>query len=148
MPFIYRIFPEIDLCYGRYEGRLTPAAIASTYSRYLQDPDYRTGRPHLIDLRPATCSDVDMQVMRNVIGRMNASVREGMPAAMIVILTDSDAAFGQARQFQTLASLRDGIRVLLERDEAGALAQLGRAETSLGEFLSVFAPDLVPDPPA
>lgn len=143
MSIDYVIIPEIDLCYARWRGVIDQKQTLENFARYLADPLYRPGRPELVDLREITAFDIDMSSMRLLLEQANAQDFGDQPGTLTVVLAGSAVSYGHARQYQSLASIRDGIDVRLHREEAQALRDLSRPERTVGELLRTHAPKFV-----
>ena len=103
---------------------------------YLEDPDYRVGRPELIDLRGAEALDIDLGNLTMLLNKANSQKFNGAPGTMTSVLATEDMAFGLSRQYQGLSESRNGIRVSVSRDEGEALAALGLDAPSIKDFLA------------
>lgn len=143
MSIDYVIMPEIDLCYARWRGAIQQNDTLENFARYLADPLYRPGRPELVDLREITRFDIDMSSMRLLLEKANAQDFGDQPGTLTVVLAGSAISYGHARQYQSLASIRDGIDVRLHRDEASALDDLSRPERTVAALLRAHAPQFV-----
>ena len=135
MPIAYRIFTDIDLCYARWTGRVSFEEAYENWVQYTDDADYRPGRPELIDQRGIEFFDVSIAQMQALLREVNQQDFPEERGTKTVVLAQSPVAFGVARQYQTVAELMPGIDVEIYKEEAEALAALGRPEGSIAELL-------------
>ncbi|MEM1299157.1 MAG: hypothetical protein AAGH68_07725, partial [Pseudomonadota bacterium] len=135
MPIAYRIFTDIDLCYARWTGRVSFEEARANWERYLAEPDYRPGRPELIDHRWIDSFDITVPQIRTLVNQVNQQDFPDASGTLTVVLAQSPVAYGVARQYQSVADLLPGIKVEIYQDEAEALSALGRSERTVEEVL-------------
>lgn len=109
---------------------------SDTWARYIDDPDYRPGRPELIDQRWIEFFDISLPQIHALLHEVNQQEFPQQRGTRTVVVAQSPAAFGVARQYQTLAELLSGIQVEIYKEEAEALAALGRPERSIEDLLA------------
>lgn len=136
MPIRYWIFKQADITYARWSGLIDAAEMRRNFLAYLNDPDYRPGRPELIDLRTAMSGEIDLGNLTMLLNKANSQNFGAGSGTLTSVLAPEDMAFGLSRQYQGLASSRGGIRVSVNRHEAGALAVLGIDKLTIDEFLA------------
>ena len=135
MPIAYRIFTDIDLCYARWTGRVSFEEASENWALYVKDADYRPGRPELIDQRELEFFDVSLAQIKALLHEVNKQDFPQKLGTRTVVLAQSPAAFGVARQYQSVAALLPGIKVEIYKEEAETLTALGRPERSIAELL-------------
>lgn len=136
MPIDYWILRDADITYARWHGHIDTPQVRENFESYLIDPNYRVGRPELVDLSGVTSADVDIGGVTMLLNKVNAQEFGDEPGTLTSILAPDDISLGHARQFQAMAEMRRGVRVHISDSERGALAVLGRSETDLASFLS------------
>lgn len=138
MPITYRIFTHADMTYAAWTGMVTSDEIIANFQRYVADPVYRAGRTELIDLSASDESDVRFPDLARLLGRVNAQVFHKNAATLTSVYAPGEMAWGLSRMYETMASLRSGIDVILARTEAAALEPLGRPEKTIAAFLDAL----------
>ncbi|MEM7270804.1 MAG: hypothetical protein AAF401_16325 [Pseudomonadota bacterium] len=139
MPITYWILKQADITYAVWRSPITPREMRENFERYISDPDYRTGRQELIDLRLLSSLNADFGHLSMLLSRANAQDFGDGPGTNTVILAPDDLAFGRGRQYKSMADNEGGIAVHVVRREDEALALLGRSELSLADFLRTQA---------
>ncbi len=139
MPIAYAISHELDLVYARYWATVTLGDVVANFGTFLADPDYRPGRPELIDLSRVSRIDMDFSEARSLLATVNDQTAPAPVHTRTVIWAPTNASFGMARLYQTLASQADGIEVHVTRDEAEALGLLGLPHNSIAALLATGA---------
>ncbi len=123
--------------YAQYSGVITGPDVEANFAAFLSDPAFRLGRPEIIDLSRVSQIDASFHSLMDVIEVVNRSqapiVEKG---TLTVLIAPDDEKFGMARMYQLAAGTQSGIRVEVFRDEARALAAVGRPETSIRDFLA------------
>lgn len=139
MPIQYWILRDSNFTYARWYDHIDTAEMRRNFEAYLKDPFYKAGRPELVDLRGVTHSDVDIGGISMLLNKANAQDFGQGPGTLTSILVTDGSGYGHSRQFQSLADMRDGIRVHISDSEKDALGVLGRPETDLQVFLNTQA---------
>lgn len=136
MPIEYAISHDLDLCYARHVGKITLDDYLENWATYVADPDYRAGRPEILDLSRALLVDLGLEHARRLLSEVNAQ-GGGTPVRTVTsVWAPSDLAFGISRMYESLASMVDGIEVFVTRSEREALDRLGLTHGSIAELLS------------
>lgn len=144
MPISYCIISQLNLYYARWEGLIQPADVSRNFERYRADPAFMLGRPELIDLRLVSDLNFDTSFVQSLISKFKAQRVPKSGKTKTVILAGDALTYGRARQFQMLASMRDGIEVHVTRNEFEALHLHGIASDSTASMLQRYAPNWSP----
>ncbi|WP_306005557.1 hypothetical protein [Aquicoccus porphyridii] len=113
MPVTYDIDKTDHLVTARYSGNVTLDEIAAMFSAYVEDPDFRTDRPHLADLSGVTGTDIGFAETYTLFSMFLRSYAQPDHHLRIAIHALDPATFGIARIFQNLAESSDAIDVEL-----------------------------------
>ena len=141
MPIRYCIISKLNLYYACWKGLIEPAEVTGNFERYRADPEFKCGRPELIDLRLVTDLKFDTAFVQSLISRFKAQRVPKTGKTKTVILATDALSYGRARQFQLLASMRDGIDVRVTRNEFEALHMHGIASNTIAKMLDRYAPN-------
>lgn len=145
MSISFCIIVELNLYYARWKGLIEPAEVEHNFERYRADAAFKCGRPELIDLRLVSDLNFDTTFVQTLISRFKAQRVPRGGRTKTVILAGDALAYGRARQFQTLASMRDGIDVHVTRNEFEALHLHQISSDSISSMLGRYAPDWSPN---
>lgn len=145
MSISYCIITELNLYYARWQGRIGSQDVERNFERYRSDPEFKCGRPELIDLRETTELLFGTPFVRALISKFKSQRVPKTGTTKTVILAGDALAYGRARQFQTLASMNNGIDVQVTRNEFDALHEHRVSCDSIASMLARYAPDWSPD---
>lgn len=136
MPIEYAISPERDLLYARWYGEVDFDQFQASFGQYLDDANYRPGRPELIDHSEVTGIDINFGLVKSILRQVNAQMPGQIVTTRTVVYSPNDTVYGLGRMYQILSELADGIRVEVFQDEAEALAALKLPYGTIAELLS------------
>lgn len=135
MPIEYWILRDANITYARWFDYIDTAEMRRNFEAYLNDPNYKAGRPELVDLRDVSLSSVDIGGITMLLNKANSQdFANGLGTLTSILVTD-ESGYGHSRQYQSLADLRGGIQVRISDSEKDALTILGRPEATLQDFL-------------
>lgn len=135
MPIEYCISPVLDLLYARYRGVISLPLFPDIYQIYLSDPDYRLGRPELIDMGGVSRFDLDYEQVRGILYSVARNLPRGAPPIPTAIIAPNDVGFGLARMYQSLAEYSGVLEVSVHRDAGEAMARLDLPYVSVAQLL-------------
>ena len=136
MPIEYTFSHKFDVVYARHYGLITLDQLMANFATYLSDPDYKPGRPELIDLSDGVHAELGVADAARLLSKVNAQ-GGGVPVQTLTsVWAPTDRAFGMARMYAALAAVADGIEVHVTRAERTALFQLGLPHATVAELLS------------
>lgn len=136
MPIEYWVLRDANITYARWYDHIDTAEMRRNFEAYLKDPNYKAGRPELIDLREVSFSDVDIGGVSMLLNKANSQDFGQGPGTLTSILVTDESGYGHSRQYQSLADMRGGIQVHISDSEEDALGVLGRSEADLQGFLN------------
>ncbi|THH36196.1 hypothetical protein E4Z66_14195 [Aliishimia ponticola] len=136
MPIEFFTSLDLDLVFARWWGVVDDSAVRVNFMNYLGDPNYRPGRPELIDLSQIKRFDIDFAATRGLIQTVNRQVPGEIVHTPTIVWAPSDGSYGMARMFQQLAEITDGIVVKIFRDERAALDAAGQSHESIADLLA------------
>ncbi|WP_341863561.1 hypothetical protein [Gymnodinialimonas sp. 57CJ19] len=125
MPLDVRICLKRDFLLSISTGSVTFDDILAGMDDYLNDCNYRPGRPELIDLSGVTETDLNFKLMSSLVREVNDQVPGIKLTTKTVVCAPPGTLFGLARMYETLAELAGGIEVFTYDTEAAALEKMG-----------------------
>lgn len=136
MPIEYAISLERDLLYARWYGEVDFDQFQASFGHYLNDTNYRPGRPELIDHSQVTAMDINFGLVKSILRQVNAQAPGQIVTTKTVIYSPNDTVYGLGRMYQILSDMADGIQVEVFRTERKALAALSLEHDSIAALLS------------
>jgi len=119
---------EKNLLYARWSGVVDYNAFERNFDAYLDDVHYQPGRPELIDHSDVSELNINFNLLRSLLRRVNEQSPFVAVETHTVIYSPNDTVYGVGRMYQALAGLSSGIRVEIFQDEQEALSALGFGE--------------------
>ncbi|EAQ01472.1 hypothetical protein OB2597_01247 [Pseudooceanicola batsensis HTCC2597] len=134
MPLRYEILPEIGLVYIRYWGLATLQETAEAFLAYAQDPLFRPGQNHLIDL--SRIDDYERNfpdLIKLQAAKADFIMTEGHRSLTVYY---APTRIGYAMALSIIRSWEglNGVVPILTQDEGEALALLGVKETQFADL--------------
>ncbi|MEJ6390876.1 hypothetical protein [Gymnodinialimonas ulvae] len=137
MPIEFSTSLEHDLLYARWSGAVNYDQFQANFVRYLQDANYRAGRPELIDLAAVTSIDINFNLVRSMVRQVNEQAPGKIVNTRSIIYAPDETAFGIGRMYQTLAEISGGTQVEVFRTEREAMDALELPHESIAHLLRV-----------
>lgn len=134
MPIEYAISIELNLKITRWRGEVDIGEYRDLFAAYLEDENYRLGRPEICDFSAMTNLDADFARIWSVLTMVNAQAGGAHVNTRCVIYAPDDTTYGLARMYQSLAENANGVQVAVFREEAEVLAHLDLPGTSLADL--------------
>lgn len=134
MPIEYSISLDLDIQVARWWGKVDISEYRTMFAAYLQDRNYRLGRPELCDLSGVTELDADFARIWSVLTMVNEQANGAPVSTHCVIFAPHDTIFGLGRMYQSLAENAGGVQVQVVRTEAEALAAMGLPGESIADL--------------
>ena len=135
MPIEFSTCLERDLVYARWHGAIDYPQFVQNFADYVSDAHYRPGRPELLDHSGITSFDINFNLVRSILRKVNDQSPAAKVTTHTVIYSPNETVFGMGRMYQILADLAEGIKVEVFQTEREALDALGLPYASIAELL-------------
>lgn len=135
MSVSFRILPEHGLVYVRYEGTVQLEDSFAAFAEYARHPDRRPGQKHLVDMSGVTAFDRDFTALMKLQAHKADVFMQGDAQTMIVYYAPTRATYAMARQVIRSWEAISSVVVVVQQNEADALALLGLRDTSISSLL-------------
>jgi hypothetical protein len=136
VPIIFATSPSLDVVYARWSGVVTSPEFFHNFATYLSDPNYRPGRPELIDLSRVKDLAADFNHVRKILRTVNEQAPASSVETHTVLLAPGDMVFGVGRMYQQLAEMAGGIVVDVVESEPAALRALDLPYSDIDDLLA------------
>ncbi|MBV2361385.1 hypothetical protein KUH32_16595 [Thalassococcus sp. CAU 1522] len=132
MPIFSHYKPDKSLVIRRLVGAVDLGAIVRSLADHVADPLYDPDMAEIADLGRLEDLQLDFHAMRSIVRTKDKiyGVRK-----TVSVYAPGDVAFGMARMYQSLAEIDAGVRAVVSRTEAEALAVHNLGAGSLRELL-------------
>jgi len=135
MPVTYRIFPQRNLVYVRFEGHALVADSFAALGAFAQDPDFRPGLNQLIDLTAVTGFQPDYLEVFRLQAAKAGIFRPAQQQSLSVYIAPGGAPLRLVRQILKSWEGIPGITHSVAESEAQALEILGMPEESVAQLM-------------
>jgi hypothetical protein len=136
MSISFRILNAHGLVYVRYDGLTCPVETSKAFQVFMQDPDFKPGLKHLIDLSRTTGINPDYLNMIKLQAQKVDAFMQGQGQTLVAYYAPTEVAFEVAvlasRSWE--GSLR--VATVVHRREAEVLEFLGIREPSIEALLT------------
>ncbi|MBE9635735.1 hypothetical protein [Salipiger mangrovisoli] len=135
----FRIFAERGLVYLNFSGETHIDECLETLTQLAKAPEWRPQYGLLVDNSRVTTYHGDFPDMQRFGEKLEGIWAFAECTIRVAYYSPSDLSFGVARMAQQVLAKRLPLDIHVFRDEAGALALLGQAETQLSELFATTA---------